>query len=300
MRYEIFTANLQKIEDLNRLNPHTIYSHLTQWADLTEEEFTNMHGMGAPDNICQFLTPPPELSPTAKPKESLDYVALGATVAVKNQGKCASCWAHASTAVIEARLKLDTGNTSSSLSVQYLMDCDKARVCKGCCGGLPERTLQWEASAPGIASEKQYPYTSGSGTDPTKGKCNHTVPLVAKLTGFGHLGGDEVSMMAGMTQYGVFSVSMDSRPLQFYKRGVIMVPNHMNSTVCDAVSGGNHAVAMVGYGTDGETAYWKVRNSYGAAFGEQGYFRIQRFSTDDAAPCGMSECVIAGTHAAWK
>ena len=78
--------------------------------------------------------------PNYETQASLDYVALGATVAVKNQGKCGSCWVHATTAVVEGRLKIDTGNTTS-LSEQYLMDCDTTRVCNGCCGGLPERTL---------------------------------------------------------------------------------------------------------------------------------------------------------------
>ena len=81
---------------------------------------------------------------------------------VKNQGKCGSCWAHATTAVVEARLKLDTGNTTS-LSEQFLLDCDKSRGCKGCCGGLSEDALQWLAgdsgaagTGKGIASEAAY------------------------------------------------------------------------------------------------------------------------------------------------
>ena len=101
----------------------------------------------------------------------------GATVAVKDQGNCSSCWAHATTAVVEGRLKLDTGNITS-LSEQYLLDCDKSRVCSGCCGGLSEDSMQWLAGesgaatgeGPGISSEEAYPYTSASGTDPTESK----------------------------------------------------------------------------------------------------------------------------------
>lgn len=288
-RFSIFMDNMKKIDVLNNnTDGNAVYSHLTQWADLTEKEFTAMHGF-LPQTICQFATPAPTLSPTATPKPSLDYVALGATVGVKNQGKCGSCWAHASTAVVESRLKIDTGNITS-LSEQYLMDCDTKRVCGGCCGGLPERSLQWLASksCPGIASERQYPYVSGSGQDPTQNHCKSSVPLVGKVTGFGVLNGDAQSMLSGNTEYGVLGVAMDSSPLQFYKSGIITNPK------CTEVS--NHAVAIVGYGSENGVDYWKVRNSYGEKFGEDGYFRIER-TTDIGAPCGMAGCVIAATGA---
>ena len=293
-RFEVFSANLDKIEELNANDAHAQYSHLTPWADLTNTEFTSMHGLDSPSMICQFATPPPKLKPTAVPKSSIDYVALGATVAVKNQGKCASCWAHASTAVVEGRLKLDTGHITS-LSEQYLMDCDSARVCKGCCGGLGERTLQWLASphTPGIASEEQYPYASASGNDPTSKHCNKTCPLVAAVKGFGQVQGDSASMLAASTEYGILSVAMDSSVLQFYKSGVITAVEN-----CSTVTS-NHQVAIVGYGTSEGVDFWKVRNSYGSEFGEQGYFRIERSSGDEAAPCGMSGCVTAVTGAAY-
>ena len=250
-----------------------------------------MHGL-APDMVCQFETPPQQLTPTTEPKDSLDYVALGATAPVKNQGECSSCWAHAVTAVAEGRLKLDTGHLTS-LSVQDLMDCDKSRLCKGCCGGLPERSLQWLAASPanGIASEADYPYTSGTGTDPTQGHCNKTAPRIARVTGMGIVAGDSHSMLAAATQYGVLGVAMDASPLQFYKSGVIA-----NVSECSEVLS-NHAVAIVGYGVDDGVEYWKVRNSYGAQFGEEGYFRIERFDGAQGAPCGISGCVVAATGA---
>lgn len=46
----------------------------------------------------------------------------------------------------------------------------------------------------------------------------------------------------------------------------------------------NHAVLLVGYGVDAEAGpYWTVKNSWGSAWGEQGYFRIRR---------GVDECSI--------
>ena len=296
-RLGIFEANLAKIAQLNSRDPNAVYSHLTQWADLREDEFATMHGLEATatqEGQCQWLETGPSLTPTVVPPESLDWVARGATTPVKDQGKCASCWAHASTAVVESRLKIDTGKTTS-LSEQYLLDCDSKRVCGGCCGGLPERTLQWLASAPGIATEVSYPYTAYAGTDPTKGKCNHSASLVAKLNGFGVVSKqDDATFLAASAQYGVLSTTMDATAIQFYKSGVITNPNCPKGLT-------NHAVAIVGYGTatttNGPVAYWKVRNSYGTKFGESGYFRIER--TAAHGDCGMGICLIAATSAAF-
>ena len=50
-----------------------------------------------------------------------------------------------------------------------------------------------------------------------------------------------------------------------------------------------HAVVVVGYGTsDDGVAYWKVKNSFGAAWGESGYFKIARGSDT----CGVEDNVV--------
>merc|ERR1711953_940415 len=48
----------------------------------------------------------------------------------------------------------------------------------------------------------------------------------------------------------------------------------------------DHAVQLVGYGTDSGKDYWLVRNSWGGSWGEQGYIRMQRYG-EGKEPCGV-------------
>ena len=50
-----------------------------------------------------------------------------------------------------------------------------------------------------------------------------------------------------------------------------------NRTICD------HLVTVVGFGGEAQEAYWLVQNSFGSAWGEEGFFRIKRGSALDKA-----------------
>lgn len=73
------------------------------------------------------------------------------------------------------------------------------------------------------------------------------------------------------------AVAASSSVFQYYKSGII------DSTSCG--TGINHAVLAVGYGTDAVLGkdYWLVKNSWGSAWGEAGYFRLVRNDTDSTS-----------------
>ena len=98
----------------------------------------------------------------------------------------------------------------------------------------------------------------------------------------------EASVLSASKEYGILSVTIDAKALQFYTGGVIT-----DSSSC---SSPNHQVAIVGYGDEDGVGFYKGRNSYSADFGEGGYFRISRTA---GADCGMLGCVIAGTGASY-
>lgn len=83
---------------------------------------------------------------------------------------------------------------------------------------------------------------------------------------------------------GPLSVLLNALQLQFYRKG-IYEPLFCNKNELD------HAVLMVGYGIDGKsdsnanTPYWIIKNSWGAKWGESGYFRIRR----GKGTCGINQ-----------
>ena len=57
-----------------------------------------------------------------------------------------------------------------------------------------------------------------------------------------------------------------SSNLQFYSEGIV-------DQCCTQL---DHGVLAVGYGEEAGVPYWIVKNSWGQAWGEEGYFRLQR------------------------
>ena len=87
----------------------------------------------------------------------------------------------------------------------------------------------------------------------------------------------EQTMMSAVAQQLVSTaIKADQSPFQLYSSGVLSSP-------CGARL--DH-VLSVGYGADAGTDYWKVKNSWGSSWSEQGYIRLQR-GKDGAGECGL-------------
>merc|ERR1712203_652481 len=59
----------------------------------------------------------------------------------------------------------------------------------------------------------------------------------------------------------------------------------------------NHAVTVVGYGTENGKPYWVVKNSWGANWGDGGYIKIARGNSECGigSQCALVECSKTGT-----
>jgi len=141
----------------------------------------------------------------------------------------------------------------------------------------------------GLASESQYPYTSGLTGNTNACKKPLPSPLaIAKGTVSGHVSVTPQSpdALIAALQTGPVSVAVVATSVAFdnYVSGIITA----SANCPTAVSLLDHAIVVVGYGVDAVTGqkYWKVRNSWGTSYGEGGYMRLDR-SVAGAGICGI-------------
>lgn len=95
---------------------------------------------------------------------------------------------------------------------------------------------------------------------------------------------DEERMKAALYQLGPLSALIDGRVMFHYQSGIIdLGPEDCSQTF------ENHVVQIVGFGTEDGVDYWKIRNSHGTDWGEDGYMRFKRGSN----VCGVANFVEA-------
>ena len=89
----------------------------------------------------------------------------------------------------------------------------------------------------------------------------------------------ESDIMAAIAQQPIsVAIQANRMVFQLYNGGIF------DSSSCGTSL--DHAVALVGYGTDGGQAYYILRNSWGTSWGEQGYMKIAN-TGNGAGICGV-------------
>merc|ERR1712087_753979 len=205
--------------------------------------------------------------------DSVDWTTKGAVTPVKNQGQCGSCWSFSTTGSLEGAWEIATGNLVS-FSEQQFVDCDK--VDQGCNGGLMDNAFKY-AERNALCTEDSYSYKGRGGTCQAT-SCTVGIPK-GGVTGYKDVAKDDMNALMEAVAQQPVSIAIEAGlpTFQLYKSGVL-----------GGICGTNldHGVLAVGYGTDGGKDYWKVKNSWGTSFGEDGYIRLLR-GKKGAGECGL-------------
>lgn len=206
-----------------------------------------------------------------------DWRTQGVVSPVKNQGKCGSCWTFSTVGALESHYIKKYGQFKN-LSEQQLVDCAGDYDNHGCNGGLPSHAFEYIKDAGGIAEESSYPYQAVT-NQCTVDKSKFSVGVVG---GSVNISADESELRQALFQYGPVSIAFQVVDgFKDYSSGVYV------SSVCkNGPSDVNHAVLAVGYGTENGIDYWLIKNSWGAAWGDNGYFKMQR----GVNMCGVAVC----------
>lgn len=187
--------------------------------------------------------------------KGMDWRNIGAVSPVRDQGQCGSCWALSAASCYESHYYIANNHKTQSVAPQQLIDCTE-RGTKGCRGGWMESAYQYMIENKGVNSEEIYPYKAEQGVN-----C-----LYDKNSSFGYpkkyvnVDNNEDALMNALSKCGPISVAVDAAPKTFqnYGRGIYKDKSCSKKTP-------NHAVLLIGYGTENGQDFWTIKNSWGTS-----------------------------------
>lgn len=327
-RFLKYRASIERIKEINEMNLGW-RAGATKFSDMSQEEFQSTVLMRPVSVLDLDRTKKLKLSAEQKSRKpvvdnkddaaSFDWNDLGAVTPVKDQGFVGTCWSFSTVGNVEGQYFLST-NISLPLSEEYLVDCDGSSdydLNHADCsvfGGWPYLAYQFIMQQGGIPSSADVPYCAGTGDcypcmkgpeklcGPPPYYCDRERDISvcasseksAKISDWGYIGSDEDALIDTLQQVGPLSALLDATQLQYYKSGVwtgAAKPASSGKLLSCSDDYLNHAILITGFGVDEETGlpFYSVKNSWGAAFGENGYFRILRGSGE----CGINTAITS-------
>lgn len=244
-----------------------------------------------PNYLSRHLYPDSKIyDPSALPRE-FDAVRTWANyvTSIQDQGWCGSSWAISTAAVASDRFGIvSQGFEKVQLSAQQLLSCYRDQ--QGCRGGHLDNAWHYLRTI-GLVDEECYPYTGFQGKckiqqygDLRTAGCrlpSHGLRTSKYVTTPAYLLKNETDIMYEiMTSGPVQATMLVHYDFFIYGGGIYKYSNIMKTH-----DEHYHSVRIVGWGEEytynGIRKYWKVANSWGTDWGEDGYFRIER-GTDES------------------
>lgn len=293
-RMQAFLDRFNQIENWHRQYEDGKVSYdmeINQLADLTEDELKNLNRLDIPDEFENMTAIDVDDdtdeymsnggNQTMTKLRSVNKGSLGVQAsrswvnyfpAIRDQSSCGACYAFATADTLAATKAITEGKQRpAAYSTQQLIDCSKED--NGCDGGWPSDTLDYIKKAGGIAKETDYRYRQRASTCQVNSYFGRTTSL-ERLRGPDYrVLRSESAFLQHISDTGPVIAAMHaSSRFQFYKQGLF------DDSSCGRRMW-NHAVVVAGYGTANGKNYWLIRNSYGSSWGESGYMRMVRGST---------------------
>jgi C1A family cysteine protease len=272
--FNSFVENLKLIDERNKVD--TAEHGLTKFSDMSQSEFeANLLTYFPPSMTEEEMAARDRKIESKKTSNAMDWAGV-LTTDVKDQGYCGSCWAFSATEQIESdamRVFKDSNpDFDFQLAPQQITSCDEYDG--GCNGGNTETAYRYVEEVRGLENEKDYPYVDGLGVSDhsivsSRGtsKCD-AAPIKEKvgISDWSYVGrSDEATMADYIGSTGPLSICVDASSWNSYKSGVLTNCGHSL----------DHCVQLVGMDLDASTPYWKVRNSWGTSWGEDGFIRLE-------------------------
>jgi C1A family cysteine protease len=272
-RYSIYLDNKQFIEEKNAQGLSFTLGE-NAFADLTFEEFASKY---VSQNVLHNKLVRGSNLKRASASGSKDWRNEGKVTPVKNQGACGSCWAFSTIGSLESAYAIKNGETQI-FSEMELVDCSGEFGNNGCNGGLMSNAFDYIKQNQ-IGLDSDYPYR------PLQGSC-HADKSKARfsINDYSSLPSVDVDGLITALNNQPVSVAIEvRRDFQLYRSGV-----YTSDSSCG--QGLNHGVLAVGYNCESndDNSYFIVKNSWGAAWGEEGYVRM-------AIGTGSGTCGIANS-----
>ena len=300
-REKLFAQSLEDVLAHNS-RPSSYKKGINRFSDWTEDELAAIRGG--------------RVEPKYEPKYASVFKSSGKPVAaevdfrksyppiltaVKDQGQCGDCWAHAVTEAVESAYAIATGQLFV-LSQQQVTSCTPtAGSCHGCEGSFP--TLAYDYLVDNAITEEWiYPFEAYGNSDFNCSAFSDATPVntIVNISGYMLVGpNDQSATVQALNELGPLSILADASSWSSYESGIFDGCSYADNITLD------HAIMVIGYGTENGTDYWTVRNSWAPSWGELGYIRLAK---PKEAHCGWNtgaahasyDCYGDGPAAVWS
>jgi hypothetical protein len=258
LRFGIYLTNFRYAQSHNAKSSFRL--GMTGLAAHTPAEYSALLGSRPPRNLVTQRI-------IADPPDSLDWRDSSYVPPVVDAAECTS-WPFAAVVPL-SHLYFQAQNSKIDFSPQNLIDCVTTN--DGCSAGNVQHAWEYviKNQTGKVPSAETYPYVFPAAED-CHFNAGSGLEVIKKAVPVGL--GNETDLLNSVAAYGPVVVALDASTVAFqlYSGGVFEDDIYCSSVLV------NHEMVVVGYGSNGETPYWIVQNSWGTGWGEDGYIRVIR------------------------